>query len=156
MEITQEEYNEMEERYNRLLDEEQRLFNKLYNSTIVVKKEFESNGEYVITGGGVINQWASREHEDFYNSWKTEEIAKAASKQQRIHNAMLNYVAQNQEIGYGDYYVYKENDGVWEVGYKGSNLYPDTVNMLKSTAEEMVKDIKSGYFPLEKLFEGAK
>lgn len=147
MKVTREEYEALEK-------ELQGLKAKLEQCEI---EGFGTKGEWFIGSYGDVNQGSGSTPsiKGHYNYWKDEEMSKVASKMQRRHNAIMNYVSQKQQLGEGDYSVYKNGLHNWVIGTNFNTYYPDAVLMLESTAEQMVKDINSGYFPLKKLIEEA-
>lgn len=119
----------------------------------VVNEEFKFEGKFYINGAGGVDKGSgtSDPMKAYYNYWKDEETAKTAVKLQRRHNAMMNYVSQKQQLGKGDWIVFKNDLMEWRTYSNGLNYFPDMVTMFQSTAIQMIEDIESGYFKLDEL-----
>ncbi len=84
---------------------------------------------------------------DTFNYWESKEIAEKAYKLQLRHRVLLSYVSQQQTLGEGHWYVYKEG-GHWYTG-ESLHYYPDKVMMTKQTADLMLEAIENGSLDLE-------
>jgi len=111
---------------------------------------FTCKGQWHTGYGGQAHEEVSQStyRKASFNYWQTQKIAEKAYQLQLCHRKMLSFISQYQELGEGEYYIYKSSTAIGWHTSRNTAYFPDVVTMTKETADKMLKALENGSLDL--------